>query len=129
MLGTALLNTPLGTYNLGNAVNIVAGVPVTRGLTPETYTYILGGANARFTPAAAHVRSDMYTIIQAERPSVVSQLMYVMNQSSQKNDIEIKKRVVALLREMQTLESENACRELVSCMSDSNLKEYLLPSI
>ena len=30
---------------------------------------------------------------------------------------------------MSTMEAESKCRDLVSCMSDSNLREYLMPSI
>jgi hypothetical protein len=48
----------------------------------------------------------MYSVLNAERPSVLSQLMYVMNSSNAKNDVEIAKRVVSLMHELQTFESE-----------------------
>ena len=50
-----------------------------------------------------------------------------MNDTKSKNDVEVLRRAVSLLRENAKLDEEPG--ELVACMSDSNLKEYLLPQI
>lgn len=52
-----------------------------------------------------------------------------MNSTNNKNDDEILRRIVSLMHEQQRFESEDKCRDLVSCMSDANLREYLLPQI